>query len=138
MDVVKPFDFINSINFTKKNMMRGTENDDLAEKSYVPYITNRTLSYFTDTLLYANEMNRFASTLDSKLQYEFLLNSIRPKKRFAKWSKPEQDNDLEVIREFYNFSIPKARQALSCLTNEQIQAIKNTMAQGVTDNEYNQ
>ena len=138
MDGMKPFDFINSINFTKKNMMRGTENDDLAEKSYVPYITNRTLSYFTDTLLYANEMNRFASTLDSKLQYEFLLNSIRPKKRFAKWSKPEQDNDLEVIREFYNFSIPKARQALSCLTNEQIQAIKNTMAQGVTDNEYNQ
>ena len=74
---MKPFDFINSINFTKKNMMRGTENDDLAEKSYVPYITNRTLSYFTDTLLYANEMNRFASTLDSKLQYEFLLNNER-------------------------------------------------------------
>jgi AAA15 family ATPase/GTPase len=137
MDVMKPFDFINSINFTKKNMMRGTENDDLAEKSYVPYITNRTLSYFTDTLLYANEMNRFASTLDSKLQYEFLLNSIRPKKRFAKWSKPEQDNDLEVIREFYNYSIPKARQALSCLTNEQVRAIKNTMAQGITDNESN-
>jgi AAA15 family ATPase/GTPase len=134
---VKPFDFINSINFTKKNLMRGTENDDLAEKSYVPYITNRTLSYFTDTLLYANEMNRFASTLDSKLQYEFLLNSIRPKKRFAKWSKPEQDNDLEAIREFYNYSIPKARQALSCLTNEQVRAIKNTMAQGITDNESN-
>ena len=71
MDVMKPFDFINSINFTKKNMIRGTENDDLAEKSYVPYITNRTLSYFTDTLLYANEMNRFASTLDSKLNTSF-------------------------------------------------------------------
>lgn len=135
--IMKPFDFINSINFTKKNMMRNTENDDLAEKSYIPYITNRTLSYFTDTLLYANEMNRYSTSLDNKLQYEFLLNSIRPKKRFAKWSKPEQDNDLEVIREFYNYSIPKARQALSCLTNEQIQAIKNTMAIGVTDNEHN-
>ena len=53
---MKPFDYINSINFTKKNLMRGTENDDLAEKGYVPYITNKTLSYFTDTLLYANEM----------------------------------------------------------------------------------
>jgi chemotaxis protein CheY-P-specific phosphatase CheC len=82
-------------------------------------------------------MNRYSTSLDNKLQYEFLLNSIRPKKRFAKWSKPEQDNDLEVIREFYNYSIPKARQALSCLTNEQIQAIKITMAQGVTDNEHN-
>ena len=55
---MKPFDFINSINFTKKNLMRNTDNDELAEKGYVPFITNKTLSYFTDTLLYSNEMNK--------------------------------------------------------------------------------
>ena len=75
---MKPFDFVNSINFTKKNMMRDTANDDLAEKSYVPFLTNRSLSYFTDTLLYANEMNKLHQ-LDNKLQYEFFLNTIRKK-----------------------------------------------------------
>ena len=88
---MKPFDYINSINFTKKNLMRGTENDELAEKGYVPYITNKTLSYFTDTLLYANEMNRY-HFLDNKLQYEFYLNSIRKKKRFAKWAKADNND----------------------------------------------
>ena len=82
---MKPFDFINSINFTKKNLMRNTDNDELAEKGYVPFITNKTLSYFTDTLLYSNEMNSLHH-LDNKLQYEFFLNSIRKKKRFAKWA----------------------------------------------------
>ena len=120
---MKPFDYINSINFTKKNLMRGTENDQLSEKAYVPYITNKTLSYFTDTLLYANEMNKL-SHLDSKLQYEFLLNSIRPKKRFAKWHKPEQDDD-------------KARQVLSILSDNQLRTIREKMTQGIKDNEHN-
>ena len=68
---MKPFDFVNSINITKKNLMRGSYNDELSEKAYIPFLTNRSLSYFTDTLLYANEMNRY-STLDNKLQYEYL------------------------------------------------------------------
>lgn len=137
MDVImKPFDFINSINFTKKNLMRDTENDQLAEKGYVPYITNKTLSYFTDTLLYANEMNKYGH-LDNKLQYEFLLNSIRPKKRFAKWHKPEQDDDIEVVSEFYNYSLPKARQVLSILSDNQLRTIREKMTQGIKDNEHN-
>ncbi len=83
---MKPFDYVNSINFTKKNLMKNTANDELAEKDYVPFLTNKSLSYFTDTLLYANEMNRY-HFLDKRLQYEFYLNSIRKKKRFAKWAK---------------------------------------------------
>lgn len=136
MDQLKPFDFINSINFTKKNIMTNTENDELAESTYVPYITNRTLSYFTDTLLYANEMNRY-STLDNKLQYEFLLNSIRPKKRFAKWSKPEQNDDLDIVSEFYNYSLPKARQALSLLNENQLRVIREKVTIGIKDNDNN-
>ena len=104
--------------------MRKTENDDLSEKAYVPYITNKSLSYFTDTLLYANEMNKF-SHLDNKLQYEFLLNSIRPKKRFAKWHKPEQDDDIELVSEFYNYSLPKARNVLSILSAKQLSPIRD-------------
>jgi hypothetical protein len=136
MDELKPFDFINSINFTKKNIMTNTENDELAESTYVPYITNRTLSYFTDTLLYANEMNRY-STLDNRLQYEFLLNSIRPKKRFAKWSKPEQNDDLDIVSEFYNLSLPKARQALSLLNENQLRVIREKVTIGIKDNDNN-
>ena len=65
---MKPFDYVNSINFTKKNLMKNTANDELAEKDYVPFLTNKSLSYFTDTLLYANEMNRY-HFLDKRLQY---------------------------------------------------------------------
>ena len=133
---MKPFDFINSINFTKKNLMVNTENDELAERSYSPYITNRTLSYFTDTLLYANEMNKYSS-LDNRLQYEFLLNSIRPKKRFAKWSKPEQNDDLDIVSEFYNYSLPKARQALTLLNENQLRVIREKMTKGIKDNDNN-
>lgn len=133
---MKPFDFINDINFGKKNLMRKTENDELSEKAYIPYITNRSLSYFTDTLLYANEMNKY-SHLDNKLQYEFLLNSIRPKKRFAKWHKPEQDDDIELVSEFYNYSLPKARNVLSILSDKQLSAIRDRMTLGIKDNEHN-
>ena len=72
---MKPFDFVNSINHKKNNMMRDTENDELAESSYVPFLTNRQLSYFPDTLFYANQMN-ILHNADNKLQYEYLLNSI--------------------------------------------------------------
>ena len=127
---MKPFDYINSINFTKKNLMRGTENDELAEKGYVPYITNKTLSYFTDTLLYANEMNRY-HFLDNKLQYEFYLNNIRKKKRFAKWAKADNNDELNMISEYYKISLPKAKDALKILSPEQKQDIRNKLEQGI-------
>ena len=129
---MKPFDYINSINFTKKNLMRGTENDELAEKGYVPYITNKTLSYFTDTLLYANEMNRY-HFLDNKLQYEFYLNSIRKKKRFAKWAKADNNDELNMISEYYKISLPKAKDALKILSPEQKQDIRNKLEQCINN-----
>ena len=127
---MKPFDYINSINFTKKNLMKGSENDELAEKGYVPYITNKTLSYFTDTLLYANEMNRY-HFLDNRLQYEFYLNSIRKKKRFAKWAKAEDNNEVMMIQEYYKFSPQKAKAALSVLSPKQKDIIKHKMENGI-------
>jgi hypothetical protein len=127
---MKPFDFVNSINFTKKNLMRGSDNDELSEKSYAPFLTNKSLSYFTDTLLYANEMNRM-HFLDNKLQYEFFLNSIRKKKRFAKWAKADKNDDLVMVSEYYQISLSKAKEAIRILTPEQLSTIRNKMEQGI-------
>jgi len=103
-----PFDYVNSINVSKENLMRGTENDELAEKGFDPFLTNRSLSYFEDTVGMANEMNQ-RSQIDKILQYEFLLNTIRKRKRFAKWIKPEKDDTIKVIQEFYGYSRKKSR-----------------------------
>lgn len=123
------FDYVKSINQTKKNMMRDTENDDLAEKSYAPYLTNRSLSYFIDTILLANEMN-MRSSVDNKLQYEFFLNSVRPRKRFAKWVKVTEDNDLNVIMEYTGCSMSKAQEYLMILSDEQLLVMKEKLEKG--------
>ena len=90
--MVKPFDYVNDINYGKKNIMV----DDVAEKDYNAFIVNRALSYFNDTVLYANEMNIHHS-LDSKLQYSFLINIVRKQKRWSKWLKPNEVTNLEQI-----------------------------------------
>lgn len=120
-----PFDYVNSINTNKKDIM----NDDLDEKQYEAYLVNKSLSYFPDTVFYSNEMNR-RHHLDNKLQYQYLLNIVRPKKRFAKWVKRHSSEDLEIVKRFYNYSNQKAEQVLSVLTPEQIKIIKERLAEG--------
>ena len=127
---MKPFNYVNSINFTKKNLMKNTANDELAEKDYVPFLTNKSLSYFTDTLLYANEMNRY-HFLDKRLQYEFYLNSIRKKKRFAKWAKADDNDEVMMVQEYFKFSPQKAKAALKVLTPTQKNIIKHKMENGI-------
>jgi len=124
-----PFDYLNSINTTKQNMMRGTDNDSLAEKDYTPFIVNRGLSYFQDTVTLANQMN-IHHNLDHKLQYEFLINIIRPRKRFSKWYKKEQSSDIEAISEYYGYSNQRASQALSVLSQDDIEKIKTKLEKG--------
>jgi len=103
--------------------------DDLAEKSYSAYMVNRALSYFNDTVLMANEMNIYHH-LDKKLQYDFLINIVRKRKRFSKWNKPELVNDVEVVKEYYGYSNEKARQVISLLTNEQMEVLKEKVYKG--------
>ena len=115
-----PFDYVNSILQNKKNLIV----DELTEKDYSPFLVNRTLSYHKDCILYANEMNRRHLT-DKKLQYDFLLNTIRSQKRpFAKWVKAEKSEDLECIKQVFGLSNQKAREAKRLLSNEQIQKLK--------------
>ena len=115
-----PFDYVNSILQNKKNLIV----DELTEKDYSPFLVNRTLSYHKDCILYANEMNR-RHLADKKLQYDFLLNTVRSQKRpFAKWVKAEKSEDLECIKQVFGLSDQKAREAKRLLSNEQIQQLK--------------
>jgi hypothetical protein len=122
---MNPFDYVNSINSNKKDIMV----DDESEKGYVPFIINRQLSYFADTVFFANEMNRY-HLIDNKLQFHFLLNITRKRKRFAKWSKPEEHIDLEAVKEYYGYSNEKARSSLTLLTPNQLTSIRNKVYKG--------
>ena len=120
-----PFDYVNSINITKKDIMH----DDISEKAYPAFMVNRALSYFNDTVLYANEMN-VNHHIDNKLQYHFLINIIRKKKRFSKWLKPREVDNLELIKEYYGYSNEKAKSVLRLFNNEQIELLKQRIYKG--------
>ena len=122
---MSPFDYLNSINSTKKDIMI----DDITEKQYNAFMVNRGLSYFPDTVAIANEMNRYHH-LDKKLQYQFLINIIRKRKRFSKWNKPNLENDIDVVKEYYGYSNEKAKEALTLLSPEQIIIIKKKVDKG--------
>ena len=122
---MNPFEYLNAINNTKKDIMV----DDIAEKGYNSFMVNRGLSYFNDTVLMANEMN-VNHTIDNRLQFDFLINIVRKKKRFSKWMKPETVSDVEVVKEYYGYSNEKARQALSLLTPENIDELKKKVYKG--------
>ena len=122
---MSPFDFLKAINETKKDIMV----DDISEKEYNPFIINRGLSFFKDTILYANEMNRYHH-LDHRVQFDFFINIIRKKKRWSKWIKASDVDNLELIKEYYGYSNEKAKSALSLMSNEQIEQLKQRIYKG--------
>ena len=122
---MSPFAYIKAINETKEDLMV----DELAEKKYSGFIVNRGLSFFMDTIFQVNEMNQ-KHYLDSKLQFDYLLNSIRQKKRYSKWLKPEKLHDLDVVKEYYGFGNEKAKDALKTLSEDQLGYIKDKLNQG--------
>ena len=122
-----PFEFVNAINQAKGDIMV----DDIEEKSYSSYMVNRSLSYFLDTTLLANEMN-INHHLDNRLQFDFLINTIRKAKRFSKWAKADYPKDLEVVKEYYGYSNDKAKVALTLLDNEQINELRLRVYKGGT------
>jgi hypothetical protein len=126
---MNPFDYVNAINDTKKNLMVGTDNDELAEKGYVPFMVNKSLSYFVDTILYANEINEYAY-LDNKLQFEYYLNGIPKKKRFSKWAKKEKSDDLDVICEYYGCNYIRAAEIHKIINKTNIDFMKQKLQKG--------
>ena len=120
-------DYLNSINFTKKDLMKSDDKEWV--KKYPSYIINRILSGFQDTLMLVNEVNR-NHFLDKDMQYQFLLNSIRSKKRYSPFLRANKLKDIECVKEFYGYSNEKAKSALDILTNDQLKLIKAKLYKG--------
>ena len=121
---MNPFDFVKSITYTKEDIMH-----DLNESEYEPFLTNRALAYYQDCILYANEMNR-RFEISNRLQFHYLLNTIRKRKRFAKWIKPEQIDDLRIVMEYYSISRQKAEEYLTILSDKEMIILRKKMNKG--------
>ena len=122
---MNPFDYLNAINTSKKDIMV----DDVSEKAYSAFMVNRGLSYFPDTILYANEMN-LNHHIDHRLQFDFFINIIKKKRRFSKWAKPINIENLELIKEYYGYSNEKAKSVLPLFNNESIEQLKLRIYKG--------
>lgn len=123
---MSPFEFINAINDTKQNLFE----DPQASKDYSSFMINRGLSYFPDTVLYANEMNQH-STIPVDWQFFFYLNTIPKKKRFSKWSKKDKETkSIQLVKEYYGYSNERAKEALSVLSDNQLKQIEEKLQKG--------
>lgn len=121
------FDFLNAINTTKKDLLK---EDPMSEKDYVPFMINRGLSYFPDTIFYANEMNQHAG-IPKDWQFAFYLHSVKPKKRFSKWHKKDQNSDdLKLIMQAYGYSSTRAAEALELLNQTQLNELRAAYSTG--------
>ena len=120
--------FLKSINTTKENVLLEDSNGKI-EEAYNPFIINKSLSHFPDTIMQSNTMNQYFE-LDKKLQYDFLLNSIRKKKRFTRWIKSNIEENVEIVKQYYKVGNEKAVEILSLLNDEQITSIKKELSEG--------
>ena len=120
-------DYLNSINYTKEQLL--DSEDEQWEKKYPPFIINKCVAPFPDTILLVNELNQLHH-VDKKLQYDFLLNSLRSRKRYTPWMKAKKLKNLEYVKEFYGYNNEKAKAALDILDDEQISAIKKKLNKG--------
>ena len=125
-------EYLNAINHTKERLLDSDDED--WEKKYPPFIVNKCVYPFQDTIMLVNEINQLPH-LDKKLQFDFLLNSIRSRKRFTPWLKASKIEDLEYVKEYYGYSNDKAKQALDILTDEQIATVKQKLRKGGMKNE---
>ena len=119
---MSPFEIIKAISSTKENILEN-------EKDYNGFMVNRGLSYFPDTVIYANEMNKYHH-LDTRLQFDFLINIVRKRNRFSKWNKSIESENISAIKKFYGYSNEKARDVLPLLSNENLKYIRGRIQHG--------
>ena len=124
-----PFDFVKSVSYDKKNLMV----DEVEEKAYQPFLTNKALSYHQDSVFLTNEMN-VRHGADNRLQYLFFLNTLRKRQRFSKWSKPYVSKKLDTLKEYYQISTREAKEYVNLLSDKQYRELKNRMKTGGRDN----
>ena len=123
-------DYLNAINYTKESLL--DSDDEQWEKKYYPFIVNKCVAPFPDTVMLVNEINQLHH-LDKRLQFDFLINSLRPRKRFTPWLKAKKLENLEYVKEYYGYNNEKAKEALDILNDEQISAIKRKLDKGGKD-----
>ena len=123
-------DYLNAINYTKEPLL--DSDDEQWEKKYYPFIVNKCVAPFPDTVMLVNEINQLPH-LDKRLQFDFLINSLRPRKRFTPWLKAKKLENLEYVKEYYGYNNEKAKEALDILNDEQISAIKRKLDKGGKD-----
>lgn len=123
-------DFLNSINYNKNPLL---DNDEKDTNLYNPYLVNRCLSFFTDTIFHANEMN-CKWEMDKKMQFDFHRFSIRKKKRFSPWVKKEENEDLELIKLAYGYTNSKAQEVLNILGPGDLDKIRMSIEKGGINN----
>jgi len=119
-------DFLSSINHDKKPLL---DTDENAVKSYTPFVVNRCLSYFADTLFHANEMN-CSPWLDNKSQFDFYRLAVRKKKRFSPWLRKDTEENVTLIKQAYGYTESKAREVLNILSTEDLQEIRKAIDTG--------
>ena len=120
-------EYLKAVNQTKEPLMDG--DDEEWERKYPPFIVNKCVAPFADTIMLVNEINQLPN-VDKKMQFDFLLNSLRPRKRFTPWLKATKLENLEYVKEFYGYSNAKAKSALTILTSEQVKEIKTSLNKG--------
>jgi hypothetical protein len=127
------FDIVNDISYGKKDLMRNSDSPELALKTYSSFLTNRSLSYHYDSIAQANEMNMMHS-MPVIMQHDYLLASVRPKRRFSKWVKPSTLDRYDVIQQYYQVSVTKAKDISKALSNEDIKELKSRLIEGGRQN----
>ena len=119
-------EWLYNINQQKKNMM---DDKSLCGKGYPACVINHALYAHSDTILLVNEMN-INNHLDTRLQFDFLLNSIRSRKRFSPWLKTSKIENLELVKEYFGYSDQRAKEALTVLTDENLEHIRSKLNRG--------
>jgi len=122
---INTFTFVNSINYDKK----ADYTDQEIEKIYVPFLVNRHFSYFIDTIMHANEMNG-AYNLPKRMQFDYLINTIKSKKRFTKWIKKQNNEDIELVMNYFQYNRQRASEIMDFITPEFLDSIKNNLDNG--------
>ena len=115
---MKLSDYLSAINYTKEPLL----DDEVNQKDYSPFVVNRCLSYFPDTILHSNLMNRY-SNIPKKMQFDYFLNVLRKRKRFSKWLKNENEDHFQIVKEYFGYSNAKTKEIIDILNKDQIDEI---------------
>jgi len=129
MPEYNPFDFMNAVSFSKEDIIGNSDNSDMTEKEYIPYMVNRGFANFEDTVLHANEMNQRAH-LFNRAQFDYYRGTLRKRKRFSKWPKADKNNDLDAIQQVYMCNRTIAKLYLKALSADDLKAVHSKLETG--------